>query len=67
MNLTEFTTAVAQLVDGKPDYDIVLADGDSPVSIQWGAGLEPDHIIVQTEGGDVFQVKVERLLVEGDS
>lgn len=60
MNLTEFTNAAAKAIDSS--HDIVLADGDHPVTIVWSIGSSvPETILVGTSDGDTFSLKVERL------
>jgi hypothetical protein len=62
MRSNQFVEAVAKAID--KSHDIVLADGEFPVTLQWGISTQPDTIVVETSDGDLFQIKVERLVVD---
>lgn len=58
MNLTTFVQATARGI--KESADLVLSD-THPISIAWGVATEPDTIMVTTDEGDTFYLKVTRL------
>jgi hypothetical protein len=57
--LNEFVEGVAKAID--TSCDIILADGDHPVSIIWAPSTEPDRILVNDYDGAVWQLTVQRL------